>query len=59
MKNDDDNVIELGKPKPKDDTEVELTFEEIMKKNEANKKRLAAERVKANKSVTRSYRLKK
>jgi hypothetical protein len=58
-----DNVINLfgnrSKKEEEPKTEEEMSFEEIMKKNEENKKRLEKERAKANKSVTRSYRLKK
>ncbi len=40
----------------KDDSE--LTFEEIMKRNMANKERMRQDRLKSNKSVLRSYRIK-
>jgi hypothetical protein len=41
-----------------DELEAEMTFEEIMKANEAKKKKAAEERLKANKGVLRSYRIK-
>ena len=43
------------KEKPDEDN---LSFEEIMKRNAANAERVKQERIKANKWVTRSYRLK-
>ena len=47
---------EMKDEQPKD--EAELSFEEIMKINEAKKKKAAEERLKANKGVLRSYRIK-
>jgi hypothetical protein len=41
-----------------DELEAEMTFEEIMKANEAKKQKLAKERNDANKGVLRSYRIK-
>lgn len=41
-----------------DELEAEMTFDEIMKANEAKKKKAAEERLKANKGVLRSYRIK-
>lgn len=38
--------------------EGDFTFEELMKRNEENRKRMQKEREKANKGVIRSYRLK-
>jgi hypothetical protein len=38
--------------------EEELTFEEIMRRNQANLDRMRRERLNANKSVLRSYRIK-
>lgn len=38
--------------------EKTLSFEEVMAANKANEERLAKERLKANESVKRSYRLK-
>ena len=37
----------------------ELSLEEIIKQNKENEERVKEDRVKSNKSVTRSYRLKK
>lgn len=37
---------------------TETSFEEVMKANEAKKKKMAEERNKANKSVLRSHRIK-
>lgn len=45
--------------KEKKDNEENMSFDEIIKKNEENRKRMAKDRERANKSVTRSYRLKK
>lgn len=58
---DDKNVIDINsKPKPDSEEEVAAdTFEEIQRKNAENKERLRLQRIKDNKSVTRSYRLKK
>ena len=62
-----DKVVPIGR-KAKDsikdmqeaneELEAEMTFDEIMKANEAKKKKAADERLKANKSVLRSYRIK-
>ena len=46
------------KDKKKPEEEEELSFEEIIKKNEENAERIKKDRMKANKGVTRSYRLK-
>lgn len=45
--------------KEKKENEESMSFDEIIKKNEENRKRMVRDREKANKSVTRSYRLKK
>jgi hypothetical protein len=45
--------------KKKERAEDKTSFEEIMERNKRNEERLKRERNKANKSVTRSYRLKK
>ena len=44
--------------KEEESTEVSETFEEEVKRNEANKERLRKERLNANKGVLRSYRIK-
>lgn len=51
---------EIQKPKEEESDQVDFQglFEEAIKKNEENKKRLKEERLKANKSVLRSYRIK-
>ena len=57
------NVISLdrtkkpGKEKKKD--EAGMNFDEIMRINAENEARLKKDRLKANKGVTRAYRLKK
>ena len=60
---EDKKVVSLSeareKEKKEEKTEEELDFAEIMKKNEENKRRVEKERLKHNKSVTRSHRLKK
>ena len=54
------NIFDRPKKEPKEKVpEDEMSFEEIIKKNEENKKRMDRERLKENKRVTRSYRLKK
>lgn len=61
---DDKKVTSLAdaakrKAEKNDDNQVpEDSFAELKRKNEENKKRLEAERKKANKGVIRSYRLK-
>ena len=66
----DGNVISLfgqggrkavsgSKGKNDEDDQAELSFTEIMKKNAQNKKRMQDDRKRANRSVIRSYRLKK
>lgn len=45
--------------KEKKENEENMSFDEIIKKNEENRKRMKKDRERANKSVTRSYRLKK
>jgi hypothetical protein len=44
--------------KASEDVDFEKMFAEAVKKNEENKKRVAEDRKKANKSVLRSYRIK-
>jgi hypothetical protein len=46
-------------PKEKSEETEELSFEEVIKKNAENQKRMKEERAKANKRVVRTYRLKK
>jgi hypothetical protein len=60
------NVVSLfDKKKEKEEktettekVEVKETFEEAMKRNEATKQRMEKDRLNANKSVLRSYRIK-
>jgi hypothetical protein len=58
------NVISIGKNKEKTEKKdeekdtTETSMEEIAKKNQANEERLRKERLQANKSVLRSYRIK-
>lgn len=57
---DTDNVVSIfsaKKAKPKREKPAQL-FSEVMKLNEQNKKRMAEERLKANRGVLRSYRMK-
>jgi hypothetical protein len=56
-----ENVISLidRPPKEKSEETEELSFEEVIKKNAENQKRMKEERAKANKRVVRTYRLKK
>lgn len=66
----DDKVVSLSAKREKKAEEVasdkpqegqapaEASFAEIQAKNEANKKRIEKERLNANKSVLRSYRIK-
>ncbi len=49
---------ETEKTEPVAKTETEETFEETMKRNEETKKRMEKERLNANKSVLRTYRIK-
>jgi len=42
----------------KEEAESEVSFEELMKINQAKKEKLEKERAQANKSVLRSYRIK-
>ena len=60
-----DNVVNIfekkKEPKEKEESieeKTEFTFEEIIQQNKANQERVARERAKSNKGVTRSYRLK-
>ena len=55
------NLLMLfGKPRvEKEQKEEELSFIEIMQKNKEKEERLKKERVKNNKDVTQSYRLRK
>ena len=55
------NILMLfGKPRvEKEQKEEELSFIEIMQKNKEKEERLKKERVKNNKDVTQSYRLRK
>jgi hypothetical protein len=56
----DNNVIEFKKPdKPDKPDKQEYDFESIIKENELNKKRMRTRTDKSNRSVIRSYRLKK
>jgi len=59
----EDNVTSLFGRKPKkkkeEKKEEEMSFAEIVKKNAETKERERLERIKANKGVIRSYRLKK
>ena len=46
-------------PVPEEELQAdEESFESVMRKNNANKERMRQERLKANKSVLRSYRIK-
>lgn len=49
---------ELDSEIKKESEELDPDFEEIMKKNEEKKQKLAKERAAANKGVLRSYRIK-
>ena len=56
------SLFERAPKEPKSETEKdtdELSFEEIMKRNFENKERMKKDRLKSNKGVIRSYRLKK
>lgn len=56
------NLFDRAREVKKDDkeqTEEEMDFAAIMKKNQENAERMKKDRRKANKGVTRSYRLKK
>lgn len=57
------NIFEAKRLKDKEKEEAKKneegeSFEEIMRKNEENKRRLEKERSRANKSTLRSYRIK-
>jgi thiamine pyrophosphokinase len=43
--------------KTEDKTDTEMSFEEIQERNRKNKERVEQERLKANKGVLRSYRI--
>jgi beta-N-acetylglucosaminidase len=51
-----DKKVEKKKEDKKEDTE--MSFEEIQERNRKNKERVEQERLKANKGVLRSYRIK-
>ena len=54
------SLFERGPKEPKSEKDTdELSFEEIMKRNFENKERMKKDRLKSNKGVIRSYRLKK
>ena len=53
------NLADRPAKKEEEENQEELSFEEVIKKNAENQKRMKEERAKANKRVVRTYRLKK
>lgn len=54
----DKDKDESAKAASEDKSEGPSSFEEVMKQNQKNKERMEKERLSANKSVLRSYRIK-
>jgi hypothetical protein len=51
------NIFDKKRPIKEKKEEEEVSFEEIIKKNEENKERIKRDREQANKYVKRSYRI--